>query len=233
MNFEHLKMIRDARGLSAWDKMFLMTVALRGEMYCTWQRNCEDMGMKKDRYYKSRDYLLENKLIEATRRMDDTTVYLINEAGLQSWMVAHSVTQNGHSATQNTHSVTQKSHSVRPEPKKNTKKNMKKNIEEEPDEAAGASPSPLSENKNNKEDHDPAILIGSNDPAVPMVDNTPAHSVSQNEDDYYEWNGRKVLRAGRRGMDTTAPVETVEKPKCSNCNKREVFHVGLCWDCGA
>jgi len=227
---EQIWAIRDSRGLNSYDKIFLVTVAARGAdgMYCKWERNKDDMGMGKDRYYKSRDSLLEQKLITATRRMDSTTVYHINDEALTD-LVSHSATQND-SATQNELSATQNGHSVRPETKKNLKKNIKKNI----NESAGASSLPLDKNKNDKEDQDA--------PASPIVENLPAPadpieettatglSATQNEDDYYVVNGRKIRRAGTGDPfeGATAPVEKEEKTACPRCNVP--MDNDLCWN---
>lgn len=184
MKVDHIWKIRDARGLDSWEKTFLFTAASHNSgMYCTWNKNCEDMGMKKDRYYKCIESLKEKNLIQQTRRFDDTTVFVVNEDGLDDWLVAHSVSQNGDSVTQNGHSATQKNHSVRPETKVNTKGNKKVNKKENSNSVADAPSFSLDKNnKTNKEDAvDPATPIGGN-PAAGLIEGTDTrHSVTQND----------------------------------------------------
>lgn len=50
---------------------------------------------------------------------------------------------------------------------------------------------------------------------------TPALEGVSNRDDYYEWNGRKILKAGRGdpfGGVALAPVEMEVKTPCPRCN---------------
>lgn len=232
-NLEQSWKIRDARGLDVYEKSFLYTIASRGEggMKCEWKRNCEDMGMKKDAYYNRRTSLINKGLITAREQFEGATIYTINNAALIEWVETHSVSQNRDSVTQNDRSATQNGLSVRPEGKRNIKINKKNNLEEHDSSVVPPSSFPENKNKNDKEDVDPAILIGDNTPAVPMVENDEGHSVTQNEDDYYEWNGMKVLRAGRQGIPATGPVVTEVKPQCSNCHKVETLFNGLCWTC--
>lgn len=177
---EQIWKIRDSRGLTVYEKVFLTTIASRGEagMFCEWRRNSEDMSMKKDSYYKTRNSLKDKGLISAQTQSFGPTIYKINDDVLIAW---HSATQNDVLSDQKRDSVTQNGRSVSPERKKNTKKNKKINTEEL-DEAAGASPSPLNDNKIIKEDQDEgAILNGDNTPAVPKVGNSPRHSATQND----------------------------------------------------
>lgn len=101
--------------------------------------------------------------------------------------------------------------------------------------AAGASDQLLIDLNDKEEALAPDPLIGSTDAAVPIegtTEDTPAPEGVLNPDDYYEWNGRMVLRAGAKGFDQhtqAAPVEP--EVKCSNCKKHKVFHNDLCWDC--
>ena len=206
------------------------------------------MGMKKDAYYNRRNTLLDKGLINAVTQNEGPTVYTINNDVLKAWP---SVTQNNGSATQNGRSVTQNELSVGPEHKSNTKNNKKTNskknnsrVEDAP--SSGKPSLSLVKNEVNKEravEEDSPIdlnveeslsssLIGPVEPE-PIDKNDQGHSVSQNEDDYYEWNGRMILKVGRGpgliASVATAPVET--KPKCSKCSKQDAFCNGMCWDC--
>lgn len=182
---EQIWKIRDSRGLDTYEKNFLMVVASRGEAgcFCEWKRNSEDMGMKKDAYYNRRNSLRDKGLINVQERKDASTVYTINDAALIEWQATHSATQNDDSVSQNDLSATQNDRSVRPEGKKNIKKNKKSNLKKNIDSSV-VPPSSLTEDKNeeDKEDQDnaPASPIVPNVP-VPIVVNTPAHSVTQNE----------------------------------------------------
>jgi hypothetical protein len=244
-SMEQIWKVRDSRGLDTYEKNFLMTIASRGEagMFCEWKRNSDDMGMKKDRYYKTRTSLTDKGLISAQEQAYGPTIYKINDAELIEWCTTHSVTQNGDSVTQNAHSATQNGHSVSPERKKNIKINKKKNKEEELDESAGASSFPIDKNKSNKDEEDnegasrptaPATPIGPKEEVGLMVEENPGHSVTQNEvddeDNYYEWNGRKVRKAGA-GTDWDKVVVTPPIPKvpCSHCNE-DLDKNGLCWN---
>lgn len=185
-SMEQIFKIRDSRGLDAWDKSFLFTIASRGAegMFATWDRNKDDMGMGKDRYYKSRDSLIAKGLIKVIRRMNESTIYKIDDDGLTAWL---SATQNAHSVTQNDFSATQNGRSVRPETKKNTKKNKKKNLEEEQDSVADAPSLTIDKNIKNREEGDnsgaarpPVNPIGQEEPVGPMVEDNPRHSATQN-----------------------------------------------------
>lgn len=184
---EQIWKIRDSRGLDTYEKNFLYTIASRGEagMFCEWKRNSEDMGMKKDRYYKTRKLLVDKGLIHAQERKENSTVYKIVDAALVEWEATHSVSQNDDSATQNDRSATQNDRSVTPERKKNLKKNLKKNSEEL-NESASASSFPQDQNETNKDDQAtaPASPIGDNlpAPAAPMEVTTEGHSATQNEE---------------------------------------------------
>lgn len=80
-------------------------------------------------------------------------------------------------------------------------------------------------------------LIGSTTPAVAIgepIKDTPA-TAGVSEDDYYEWNGRKVLKAGAGdpfdGVDAAAPVEPEVKTPCPHCDTY-LDKSGLCWNMG-
>lgn len=205
---EQIWKVRDSRGLDVYDKSFLMTVASRGEdgMWSTWDVACADMGFKKDRYYSSRKSLLEKGLIKATRRFDDTTVYVIDDEALIAW---HSATQNGDSVTQNEHSVTQNGRSVSPETKKNIKKNKKSNLEEEHNEVVASAPPSLNLSLQKDKDDSSVGEVGA--PRLPnlpypsdsnLIDlddpigqgspikeqRTTRHSVTQNELPPLDWD---------------------------------------------
>lgn len=184
MNVDIIWKIRDARGLNAYDKMFLVTAASHNDgMFGTWQKNCDDMGMRKDRYYSCIKSLTDKELLESKRRFDNTTVFCVNEAGLDVWLASHSVSQNAHSATQNGHSATQKTHSVRPETKENMKGNKKDNLEGEQSSAAGASSTTSDKNEEDKEGREVQALraagdslIGDNSPIALNLEVTPISS---------------------------------------------------------
>jgi hypothetical protein len=203
---EQIWKVRDSRGLDIYEKSFLSTIASRGEagMFCEWKRNSDDMGMKKDRYYKTRKALLDKDLITAQEQPYGPTIYKINDPALIEWYTTHSVTQNDILPDRKRHSVTQNGHSVSPERKKNIKKNKEEELTEEQDSVADAPSCLIDKNKKNKDEEDfegaprpPASLIGPKEEVGPMVEENPGHSVTQNEDDYYEWNGRMVLRADK------------------------------------
>ncbi|WP_157432529.1 hypothetical protein [Aeromicrobium sp. Root472D3] len=83
--FKVLNLIRDARGLNSKEKVFLFVVESRNEMFSKMEPARFDMGLSKNHYYEARASLLDKKLITATRRMDDTTVYTVDEGGLEAW----------------------------------------------------------------------------------------------------------------------------------------------------
>lgn len=237
---EQIWAVRDARGLDTYEKNFLMVVASRGEAgcFCEWKRNSEDMGMKKDAYYNRRNSLIEKGLITAWERDEKSTVYKINNDVLAAW---HSVSQNDDSVTQNDLSATQNDLSVRPERKKNIKindkKNLKKNTVRVGDAHTSASAS-VDSDLNIKDKDEEALapdspIVEDNAPASPIEVTTEGHSVTQNEDDYYDFHGQKILKSGRGnpfdGVSTAAPVEP--EVKCAKCNKEKVFHDGLCFGC--
>lgn len=177
---EQIWKVRDSRGLDIYEKNFLMTIASRGEagMFCEWKRNTDDMGMKKDRYYKTRKALLDKGLITAQEQPFGPTIYKINDASLTEWCTTHSVTQNDILPDRKRHSVTQNGHSVTPERKKNIKKNKEEELTEELDSVAGAPSLALDKNKNDKDEEDsngaprhPASLIGSTSEVSLIDDN--------------------------------------------------------------
>jgi hypothetical protein len=199
-SLEQIWAIRDARGLDTYEKMFLVTVASRGEAgcFCEWKRNSADMGMKKDAYYTRRNSLVDKGLLRAVTQNEGPTVYTINNDVLAAW---DSVSQNDGSATQNGRSATQNEHSVRPERKTNTKNNKKTNsknntsrVEDAPssgkpslnsdknEEVKGRGvegDSPIDLNVEESLSSSPIVL------SVPesTVNNTDGHSVTQNEED--------------------------------------------------
>jgi hypothetical protein len=61
--------IRDARGLTKKEKLFLYTVASHNDgMYATHVKNYTDMDVSKATYYRVMATLVEKNLINSTRR---------------------------------------------------------------------------------------------------------------------------------------------------------------------
>ncbi|MFJ8790445.1 hypothetical protein [Streptomyces sp. NPDC102462] len=150
--------IRDARGLSHEEKVFLFVVASRGVMYSEWQKAAEDMGMKKTRYFKVRKSLIEKDLVEEGRRMDDTTVYRVKEDVLATYVPVKekadnsivwtdSVSQTGHSVFGNGESASETDHSGGPETKVTMKVTEKETSKVTNETVANAPVSPDVDNK--------------------------------------------------------------------------------------
>lgn len=79
MNFEGFKALRDARGLNSDEIAFLFVALSRGdELFGTWQTNAADMGMAKNRYYRTRDSLLAKGLIAVVRKYNAASVYAVD-----------------------------------------------------------------------------------------------------------------------------------------------------------
>lgn len=90
----------------------------------------------------------------------------------------------------------------------------------------------------NKEEAVEESLI---DPIAPVSDVVPIvakerevgqNDLPLNEDDYYEWNGRKILKSGRGdpfGGVATAPVEEKIIVACPKCSK-PMDEKELCWN---
>ena len=130
MNNEVIWAIRDAQGLNSKEKVFLFVTESRGELYGKWRRNATDMGLSKNHYYEARKSLLDKGLLLAVRRMDDTTVYVVNHDAFPY--------QESDSHGGNDDSCIGNDDSRIGETKKNIKNNMKEELEEEqlPDAAA-------------------------------------------------------------------------------------------------
>lgn len=86
--------IRDARGLNQDEKAFLFVVASRGVMTSAWRTAADDMGMKKDRFFRTRKALIAKGLVREGLRKDDTTVYRIDEDALASLVPAKEKADN-------------------------------------------------------------------------------------------------------------------------------------------
>ena len=132
MRWEVIWDIRDARGLSHREKAFLWAVESRAMMRTEWEKAKDDMGMKKDMYYRTRESLHDKRLIRIVRNYNGTTCYVVDEKVLESYMPKQSDSHiaNEDSDIENEDSHSENEHSHIPE----TKKNKKKNIEEEPKE---------------------------------------------------------------------------------------------------
>ena len=152
--------IRDARGLSHEEKVFLFVVASRGVMFSEWQKAADDMGMKKTRYFKVRKALIEKDLIEEGRRMDDTTVYRVKEDVLATYVPVKekadnsitwtdSVSQATRSVFGNEESASETDHSDGPETKVTMKETEKETSKETDEPVANA---PVSSNADNKDE---------------------------------------------------------------------------------
>jgi hypothetical protein len=123
--------IRDARGLDALEKVFLYTVESRGVMKTSWQRAAADMGMKRSTFYNIRNSLVEKGLIGVVPQGRETAWYVVNTAGLATWLdESHSTTRNAESSTWNDDSTTWNLDSTTRQHKKTGKKTNKKNPEE-------------------------------------------------------------------------------------------------------
>lgn len=70
--------IRDARGLSADEKHFLMTVELRGKCKASMDLLCADMGIGRTRFYSLRKSLSEKELLSVKTVNGKPTVYRVN-----------------------------------------------------------------------------------------------------------------------------------------------------------
>lgn len=121
--------IRDARGLTAKEKIFLVTVELRGEMVCTWERAAADMGMTKDSFYRTRRSLVDRHLVYAVEQGNRITRYIVNRDGVAVLVPSqgenHSHSENGLSHSANGLSQDENGLSHQAEQKVTNKKNKK------------------------------------------------------------------------------------------------------------
>jgi hypothetical protein len=124
--------VRDAQGLTTYEKVFLYTVESRGTMKATWKRAADDMAMSKDTFYRTRSSLIEKNLILTQRMGSGVTAYTVNLDSLteNSWLED--------SLTENELSLTENEDSLRAEQKKNIKKNKKKNVQTKKNISANA-----------------------------------------------------------------------------------------------
>lgn len=172
-------------------------------MKTTWQRAAEDMGMKKDSFYRTRDALVEKDLISIKRVHNGVSIYEVNldsltanyshtendshtENGVDS--TNDSPTENGlatDSLTENGHSHTENEDSHQTETKKNTKKNMKKNIQEKKNSKSASAPVDSSLNVDTPEssliEETPVLPLKDDAPAVVLKEDSDAHSHTENE----------------------------------------------------
>lgn len=125
MNIEALWTLRDARGINSDEKAFLFVAISRGdELFGTWETNAADMGMSKNRYYRTRDSLLAKGLIEVARKYNGSSVYRVNVDALSHYGNAEG--NDSHYGNEDSHYGNDDSHYG--ETKKNIKNNKKKNL---------------------------------------------------------------------------------------------------------
>ncbi|MFD0001981.1 hypothetical protein ACFVJ4_06080 [Streptomyces sp. NPDC127178] len=187
MSVQAIWNIRDARGLNQDEKAFLFVVASRGVMTSAWQTAADDMGMKKDRFYRTRKSLIEKGLIQEGTRKDDTTVYRVNEEALAalvpvkeekqdsvSW--ADSDTENTHSLYANDPSQVENDHSHMSEEKVTIKETRKVTVKETTTEAALRAAEEQGEDKDTKEDREEVEVIDSVDSPFALDTSNPGSS---------------------------------------------------------
>ena len=146
--------VRDARGLNANEKTFLYTVASRGVMKTCRETALEDMGFKKDTFYKVVKSLKAKEVIIETpgqynpvSNKRDQTYYEINLPALQD-----SVWQTQDSVSQNDDSVSQKEDSVEPDNKVTEKVTTKVTVKE-----TNYTASPVGEQEDDQSSLDPSL----------------------------------------------------------------------------
>lgn len=129
-------LVRDARGLTADEKLFLYTVASHQDgMHKTHDKNIADMGFSRSTYYRVRTSLKEKELISLTRRMNGPTVYAIDKPSLDAWVESHRGNPESHgdtplSRSENPESQDETRQSHGAETKENKKGNEKENEKE-------------------------------------------------------------------------------------------------------
>jgi len=151
--------IRDAKGLTTNEKVFLYTVASHNDgMYATHDKNYKAMGLSKATYYRVRESLMTKKLVAVQRLMDAPTVYTVDKTVLDGWNESLSETSQSHSETDESLCETPESHCAETKVnlKGNSKENLKDNISvvaDAPTHSVADAPSSL-EIKENKEDQE-------------------------------------------------------------------------------
>lgn len=187
MNVEAIGKIRDARGLTTNEKVFLYTVASHKDgMFKTHDKNYDDMDISKATYYRVRGELIKKDLVVVCRRMDNSTVYMINDQGLVNWLKSHTETNESHTETFESHCETIES--LCAETKDNLKSNKKSNLKNNKTSTSASAPVlPSSQNETNKDDQEevqpPAAapadsLIGSTELDAPLIDDVLSSSKS-------------------------------------------------------
>ncbi|MRJ75464.1 hypothetical protein GEV29_02850 [Aeromicrobium sp. SMF47] len=84
MNGQTIWDIRDARGLSSNEKVFLMVIESRGDMWASVAQASADMGMSRSTFYKTRTSLIDRGLIKVLRRgPNQTTVYRVRRPAVR------------------------------------------------------------------------------------------------------------------------------------------------------
>lgn len=112
MRNEVIWAIRNAQGLSSFEKVFLYTVESHKDgMKKSWEKNAKDMGCSRDTYYRTRNSLLAKDLILSQRIQDGPTLYQVNLDSLtannwESQVETDSLTENDYSLTAKKDSLT-------------------------------------------------------------------------------------------------------------------------------
>ena len=103
--------IRDARGLNEHEKMFLLTVELRGVMKTSWATAAADMSMTQSKFYRTRKSLIDRDMVRAFPQANGATWYTVNAEALGE-LSAYSHSENtSHSGNEGSHSGNEGSHS--------------------------------------------------------------------------------------------------------------------------
>jgi hypothetical protein len=101
-------LIRDAEGLSAFERVFLYTVATHSHsvMSRTAEDNCRAMGIGRTKYYEIRNTLLDKGLITERRRYNNGTAYALD------WEAVRALVVEDYAAQTPTHEPTPKAASA-------------------------------------------------------------------------------------------------------------------------
>lgn len=84
MNGQTIWNIRDARQLNSNEKLLLMVIESRGQMWATVAQVIDDMGMSRSTFYKTRNDLKARNLIHVlTRGTNQTTMYRVNREAVR------------------------------------------------------------------------------------------------------------------------------------------------------
>jgi hypothetical protein len=84
MRHQMIWRIREARGLSAYQKAMLFVIESTGTLFCTNSEACEKTGLSRTTFYRTRDSLVALGLIEVTQREGSTTCYRVLARGVLS-----------------------------------------------------------------------------------------------------------------------------------------------------